>query len=851
MCRRLLIAQCLLISALCAGESNLLVNGGFEDGWHVPAGYDARPEGWSVSGEWWGKYRVPDTSHSIPDGDPDGKRLHNGQWAWELSHINAGGEHTAFQMPRLFPGTYKLSGFVRTNSNQAGEEVFIEVAPEGQEPQRHYLRDLAPNTADYVKFEQSFETPGGRCRVALGVRRHPDRDQGYSPYTHWDDVSLELLRLGEGPLDCLDRDCDGWLDRLEPRLGTDPLDPDTDGDGIEDSRDPFPLKAQPAEVNLLKGDFERYRGKLPMTHMWMDIALRQGEAGARAVRQLADWGIFPAIGVGPSADGSPQPLYEEAQKLIEQGHEVTGWMCVHPSRALSGAYGLERENWDMTDEVTRVLFARHVAATAKSNPKIAHLSSLDENRWDCSRMRPEQFAAYLTAKGYHPGDFINAATSWDRVPMPDMTLPAPDDRRLLLLRREWQLFGEQVTLDFLAPMARLVRAVRPDIGINLGIFTPWSLHFGYYAGLPMLGLLRIPEADFVEFDWYEWMYSGAFVADKDTYLLEAAHQFTEDMLRKPLQLTFSMEFSCAGDNRDDTYYRLLPLCSLLQSDNVSGMTFYYYGCKVEGKSENVTIDHPRIGWLGPAIYRARQVYDTVHRFPELHEVLIVTDDPLHMGEGSLYDEKGDRRPFKQFAQRLKYGPSWYGRSAKVVTQAHRDARFCIPRMLPGLDLSRYHVIILDAQFIGDWPLARLTEWANAQGNLLLVREGAGTRDELNAPRDLASIMTAPAVELLPTDPETFAHSVRPYLHDAVYEPLELVEDVDIDVHTGPGGERVIVLANYSRQGRAFAFALTGTTARGTPLMGTAKLTSQHQRNGRLHVRGSIAPRELDVVTFGL
>ncbi len=44
------------------------------------------------------------------------------------------------------------------------------------------------------------------------------------------------------PADALgDTDGDGWSNREEYARGTDPLDPDTDGDGVVDSVDPHPL----------------------------------------------------------------------------------------------------------------------------------------------------------------------------------------------------------------------------------------------------------------------------------------------------------------------------------------------------------------------------------------------------------------------------------------------------------------------------------------------------------------------------------------------------------------------------------------------------------------------------------
>jgi hypothetical protein len=56
-----------------------------------------------------------------------------------------------------------------------------------------------------------------------------------------DTVIITVGAVGTGTAG--DSDSDGWNDALEIQMGTDPHNPDTDGDGIIDSKDPNPLVA--------------------------------------------------------------------------------------------------------------------------------------------------------------------------------------------------------------------------------------------------------------------------------------------------------------------------------------------------------------------------------------------------------------------------------------------------------------------------------------------------------------------------------------------------------------------------------------------------------------------------------
>ena len=101
--------------------------------------------------------------------------------------------------------------------------------------------------------------------------------------------------------------------------------------------------------------------------------------------------------------------------------------------------------------------------------------------------------------------------------------------------------------------------------------------------------------------------------------------------------------------------------------------------------------------------------------------------------GLLY--VGERRESRESANRInRYAHGWYFRSYKPIAVAGRDARSCIPRMLPGLDLSPYDVVVVDADRIDDYPLKVLGDWASSKEGTLLYREGAAKCDDLGYPR---------------------------------------------------------------------------------------------------------------------
>lgn len=149
-----------------------------------------------------------------------------------------------------------------------------------------------PTLVEYLRLDALPDTPGkpSQSRVELkktatdaqgrtwGVFLSPVLGQGHDRWVvrrdkgRWVEPIFTgergisddwLTRFTEDPTLRVDTDSDGWTDRMEERLGTDPKRADTDGDGLKDSEDANPLVA-PRSLNetekVLAVAFEaRYR----------------------------------------------------------------------------------------------------------------------------------------------------------------------------------------------------------------------------------------------------------------------------------------------------------------------------------------------------------------------------------------------------------------------------------------------------------------------------------------------------------------------------------------------------------------------------------------------------------------
>jgi len=670
-----------------------------------------------------------------------------------------------------------------------------------------------------------------------------------------------------------DIDYDGWVNRLEARMGTDPRKPDTDGDGLIDSIDPSPLAlGEPPEVSFVAGEKRYDTEPGPRCFIWANVVLqrhRDDRQRAQAILdQLDSWGIGPSFGLKPTGPTSDRRAWaaEIMAERRRQGKPTDGWMCIHEENVFKDLLDLPPGRYTPDNPAVREAFAQRVAAAAAAWP-VDYLCPVDENYWFPVEYDWDAFCGYLIKKGYVPEDF--GAEGWGGVAQPDLRLPAPAARERRRLRKECQYWAEQVQLDYYAHMADTVRQARPDIKLNLGIFSPWTLNYGFYACLPLSSFHQVRNADQMEWDFYDWIYTGDWVRDQDFAAVEAGNQFLTDVVRVPVQLTFSPQFSEQG--RDEGYYRLFVFSDLLLTDNITGLTFFYYGVRT-GTGERLTIDHPRMQWIGEAVDRARRVYPLVHRMPEKHRILLIVDDPVNMGEGSRFDAQGRRRDKEAFYRRIPYGKEWYFRSYKPLATAGRDARFCIPRMLPGLDLDAFDVIILDADYMDDFPLELLREWVSQGGRKLLYRRTssplvlaqawlsradpgvfrrrvAAMADELKLARDRFPLADVPGVAPLPEDARDLAAILDATLKEQLHRPRSFSPLVRLNVRGNDAGERVAVLANFGREPQSFRFDLLSPHEDVRSLLNTTDQVALTPLAGGTQVTGAIARREFEVLHF--
>lgn len=647
-----------------------------------------------------------------------------------------------------------------------------------------------------------------------------------------------------------DIDYDGWVNRLEERMGTDPTKPDTDGDGILDALDPLPLLNEGTpQVNFVRGEKRLDTGPRPRCFIWANVVLQRHRGDPQRAQEILDqldsWGIGPSFGLshsGPNGECTSWKA-EIMQRRRREGKPTDGWMCIHARNVFEELLHLESGRYTPDNPAVREAFAQRVAAAAAAWP-VDYLSPIDENYWFPVDYDWDTFCGYLVGKGYLPGDF--GAETWDQVPRPGLRFPPPDAPEERRLRKECQYWAEQVQLDYYAHMADTVRQVRPDLKLNLGIFSPWCLNFGFYTCLPLSTFHQIRNADQMEWDLYDWVYTGDWVRDRDFAAVEAGNQFLTDVVRLPVQITFSPKFSEEG--RDEGYYRLFIFSDLLLTDNITGLTFFYYGVPTPD-GQRLTIDHPRMRWCGQAVDRARAVYPVVHSMPEKHRILLIVDDPVNMSEGSKYDAHGVERERQEFYERIRYAKQWYFRSYRRVAEAGYDARFCIPRMVPGLDLDAYDVIILDADYIDDFPLARLGQWAAQGKHKLFYRHNAGLADELKLKRDGFPLADVPGVEETPRDAQELAALLAKTLRDPLHRTLSFAPSTRINVRGNDVGERVVVLANFGREPQPFRFELLSRHERVQALFRTTSDLSLITIADTTEVSGVLAPREFEVLHF--
>lgn len=835
-------------SAMAGSDSvNLLKNGGFEGDWTVKDSFRARPAEWSVSSGFFGTYRVSDGAHSIPDNASGIKKPCTGKYAWEISHIKGvSGYVWGYQKISLKAGKYVLSGKVRTTYNDGKKyRVCVRLGKDIR-----VLDSVKANETDYQSFSVSFETDRPRVHeVGIGVWRS---EPGYGPYSHWDDIKLTAIETREVSL-VFDSDYDGWIDRFEKQIGTDPLRPDTDGDGIADSIDPQPLVSQgKPKVDYLKGQIQYTTIKNPTNFIWANLILRPHMKNRKRAEdilsKLQEWDINPSFG---SFHKQPQKGTESdwAREIMlsnrAKGIPTDTWRCLHEPRTFKHILGFEKDKkiqpYRLDNPAVRELFAQYFVNVALHTPS-EYFSQIDENNWCPEVYDWNRFCGYLIRKGYQPEDF--AVETWDDLPRPDIRLPYPKDAIGRLLLAELQKYAEDVQLDYYKHMADTVHQAKSDIKINLGIFAPWNLSFGYYACVPFTTFHRVDNATRMEWDFYDWVYTGDYIRDEDMAAIEAGNQFLVDLIRKPIQMTFSPEFEEEG--RDEGYYRLFMLSDMLSTDNITGVTFFYYGVKTAIGPFNM--NNPRLKWVGEALGRVKTVYKLVHSMREKQRILIVVDDPIHNARGAKYDAKGNELPNKLFYRGMRYAKNWYFRSFKPIAAVGEDARFCVPRMLPGLDLSQYDVIVLDAEHIDDYPLSILKKWAKENSVRLLYQSYAAAFDEMGYPRKGKPLVQAKNALAMPGDLNRLSRVLKGVLKQRMHEVQTFSPLLRINVRGNDNGDRVVVVANFGREVKDFEFDLLSrheTVEAKLQTSSQVKLTN----SGRTRVRGKIKPRDFEVLFF--
>jgi hypothetical protein len=150
------------------------------------------------------------------------------------------------------------------------------------------------------------------------------------------DLYIELL------LDDIERDSDGdgLTDLLEEKLGTNPLDPDTDHDGLRDDVDPLP---QASRIAPPVADSEVIRMTLEAVFGYDKAAIHTGGPIAPTDRQPS---LVESLSMGTSGrevHSAPPVLFIEGDPALFQGLTLPGRVVVmtpEQVRGIRAKYGL-------------------------------------------------------------------------------------------------------------------------------------------------------------------------------------------------------------------------------------------------------------------------------------------------------------------------------------------------------------------------------------------------------------------------------------------------------------------------------------------------------------------------------
>ncbi len=123
---------------------------------------------------------------------------------------------------------------------------------------QYYIDDLLTNGVRYYYYVEAITTSGRISAPSEKTSGVPDIDSDSDGILNYEDT---------------DDDNDGLLDTQEDMNGTDPLNPDTDGDGFDDDEDEYPLDSTRWETEIDDIDEEPEADKVPILNLLIVIVI--------------------------------------------------------------------------------------------------------------------------------------------------------------------------------------------------------------------------------------------------------------------------------------------------------------------------------------------------------------------------------------------------------------------------------------------------------------------------------------------------------------------------------------------------------------------------------------------------
>ena len=545
------------------------------------------------------------------------------------------------------------------------------------------------------------------------------------------------------------------------------------------------------------------------------------------------------------------------QYVHRKGRQVSGkrpaWLLVRDMQGDVTCRNREGERWQhrkgnrtvpcAASDLLRDAYARG-AVDAFDYLGLDHMRLFDEaTSTACHHHAKAALPAYLIGKGYSPQDFDPAWTDWKDLAA--ATVAAVDANPTLGMRKleyEHRLWKEDNFLRVMGDACDAVKAKFPQAQMNIGIISPLALYTGYYSCIPLHRFHDVKGADYIEIDFYDSTYGGGLLRPERLCIVEAANQMATDISGMPLLVTRNCRL---GGARDEGYFRILHLATMLLNDNVIGMNYYAWGLRIAGKDYCFRKDAPRLKWFADTMRRIKQAYPLLKEFDERNRILIVTDDWIHSGRG-IMKHKGTRT----YWQRMPRMPGAL-RPYEMVTRIHRDADFATPRTLSRVDPDEYDIVFVDARHCPDVEFQRLVSWAKSGKALLTYTERAFALDELRADKrkQRANALDGlTSVRRLPDDVAEFREVVESRLRAKPFTTDRLFPNVDIDAQTNDKDERLFVLTNYGTKAQDVSFTFDAPWSSYQPVFSNAKLTVRRDQ-AVTHVRARLPRQDAEILVF--